>query len=81
MSKPKALDDCRSDQDFFAYGKSKGGIVAHGGRHPKIYGPRGGSVSIVSHNGDIKIGTRRSIVKMMIAIGLGLLPIICYISR
>jgi hypothetical protein len=76
MSKPKLLTTCRTNKHFTAYAKSHGGYIEYGGRHPKIVGPNGGSVPFPSHHGDIPVGTRRSIIRMLIEIGLGLLPLI-----
>jgi len=80
MSKPKLLDDCRTARDFFSYAESKGGRIENGGRHTKIVGPGGGRVAIPTHNGDILTGTRRAIVKMLIAVGLGIMPLACILS-
>jgi len=66
----KTLDACHTHDDFVSFGKKKGGRVEPGGRHTKIYGPRGGMVPVPHHKGDLATGTRFSIIKMMSAIGL-----------
>jgi len=80
MSKPKLLDDCRTNDDFYRYAESKGGEVRFGHGHPKIVGPGGGIVPLPGEHGEIKSGTRRSIVKMLIAVGLGIMPLACILS-
>jgi len=76
MGKNKLLKDCHTSSDFFSYAEKHGGKIENGGRHIKIRGPNGGIVPVPCHPGDIAPGTRRSIIRMLIEIGLGLLPLI-----
>ncbi len=77
MSK-KTLEACKTHEDFVIWGKKHGGRVVNGGRHTKIYGPSGGMAPIPHHPGEIAKGTRYSIIKMMIAIGLACLPFLVF---
>lgn len=72
----KSIDACRTHDDFVGYGKKHGGRVEPGGRHTKVFGPKGGMAPVPHHPGEIAKGTRCSIIKMFIAIGLGFLAII-----
>ena len=72
----KTIDACRTHDDFVGYGKKHGGRVVNGGRHTKVFGPTGGMAPVPHHPGDIAKGTRFSIIKMFIAIGLACLVIV-----
>jgi len=72
----KTLNECRTHEDFVSYGKHRGGRVVNGGRHTLVYGPTGGMAPIPNHKGDLAKGTRYSIVKMFIAIGLACMVIV-----
>lgn len=71
MSKHRTLDDCRSGKDFIGYAETHGGHVDRQvGSHAVVKSPSGGICPVPVHNGDLPTGTRRSIVKLFMAIGL-----------
>ena len=70
MSKIKRVEDCRTHKEFVRWATQHGGIVEPGGRHTKVRGPKGGMAPIPNHRGDLATGTRYSIIKMFVAIGL-----------
>ena len=72
----KTIDACRTHDDFVAYGEKHGGRVVNGGRHTKVFGPTGGLAPVPHHPGDLAKGTRFSIIKMFIAIGLSCMVIV-----
>lgn len=73
MCKKKTLDDLRTAKDVFTYAEQHGGCIEYGGRHAKVRGPGGGIVAVPCHPGDLKTGTLRSIIKMLVAVGLGIM--------
>jgi hypothetical protein len=79
MSK-KRLEACRSHDDFVSYASKRGGRIENGGRHTKIYSPDGGMAIVPRHPGDLAKGTRFSIIKTLIKIGLALIPIALLIN-
>lgn len=76
----KKLEACRSGKDFIDYAARRGAEVHNGGRHIKIIGPNGGSCPVPNHPGDLPVGTRHSIIKMLALIGLALMPLACLIA-
>lgn len=76
----KKLEACRSGKDFIHYAACQGAEIRNGGRHTKVYGPNGGSCPIPNHPGDLPTGTRHSIIKMLMLIGLGLMPLACLLA-
>lgn len=74
----RQLNDCWTHDDFVAYAKKRGGRVVNGGRHTKVYGPTGGMSPVPHHKGDLPKGTRHSIIKMFVAIGLACLIVIIF---
>lgn len=80
MTRIKTIQDCQTRHDFETWAIQHGGKVQYGGRHPKAVAPCGAKIPLAGHgNETIPLGTRRSIVKMFIAFGLAILPLICVI--
>lgn len=77
MSK-QTLNDCKSGRDFARYVEHNPDArdLRQNGSHLCCKGPKPGTAVIPVHNGDLPTGTRRSILKMLAAIGLGLF-IVC----
>jgi hypothetical protein len=69
MGRKKRLDQCKSGPDFVQYSQRQGAFVKHGTRHDIIYNDRG-QVASPRHNKDLPTGTRNSIMKGLIAIGI-----------
>lgn len=74
MGRKKNLEDCNCARDFTKWARRRGADVITGGRHIKIR-YNGYSVPVPSH-GEIKPGTKRSIIKSLIKIGLAALFLI-----
>ena len=73
----KTLEQCKTPQDFISYGEHRGGhIDRQCGSHAIMKAPSGGTCPVPIHNGDIPTGTRHSIIKRFILIGLGILIIL-----
>jgi 6-phosphofructokinase len=70
MGRKMKLDECKTSPEFIRYARQQGGTVVPGSRHVKIVTDKG-LCAIPNHKGDIATGTRHSIIKMLIAIGLG----------
>lgn len=71
MAKNKmTVYDIKDEYDATHYAKKKGGTVKECSRHTKIIGPRG-CVFLPRHRKEFATGTRWSIIKQLIAIGLG----------
>jgi predicted RNA binding protein YcfA (HicA-like mRNA interferase family) len=86
MSKNLSIDNCRNSRDFDQAIRHSGLRVEerqNGSSHRVYKFPDTGvSVPIPQHNGDIPIGTRRSIAKRLILAGLVAMPfILCNMSR
>lgn len=72
----KTLDQCRSGKDILNWAeRNERAYVKYGGRHAKVVGPNGGIVPVPTHPGDLPRGTLRSIIKMLRAVGLALIPL------
>ena len=70
MGKTPTVTKCKTAKDFEKAVIKQGGQIKNGGRHPKFYNPNtGGIVPYPAHAGEIPIGTRLSIKKMLLAIG------------
>ena len=78
MSK-KRLDQCKSGEDFLSFASKRGAEVVQGGRHAKVVTPRG-AVAVPRHKGDLPTGTRHSILKAFLQLGLTLLLMACVLS-
>lgn len=77
MGKKLTLGQCQTGRDFLRYSAQHGGVVDHyTGSHAIVRGPSGGTCPVPMHPGDIPTGTRYSIVKRFITIGLGVLAIL-----
>jgi predicted RNA binding protein YcfA (HicA-like mRNA interferase family) len=74
----KTLDQCKTDRDFVGHAEHHGGYVDHQtGSHMIVKGPSGGICPVPVRHGEYPTGTRRSIKKMFIAIGLALFMFLC----
>lgn len=71
MAKAKPLNECRTAGDFDrAIRDSRLPCDERQTGSHRIYRVNGTSIPIPQHNGDIPVGTRRSIVRMLIRAGL-----------
>jgi len=79
MAKPKRVEDIRNARDVERWARDHGAEIRNGrGSHAKIYGPDGGMCVYPRHgNDDFAPGTRGSIIKTLIAIGLGVFIVLC----
>lgn len=65
------LDHCKTGRDFVSYAEHHDGGVDHQcGSHAIVKGPTGGTCPVPMHPGDIPTGTRHSIMKRFVLIGL-----------
>lgn len=74
MSHKHSLDDCHSGHDFVKYATQHPECrsVRQSGSHVIVEGPLPGRAVLPDHRGDAPTGTRHSMIKMLIAIGLGM---------
>jgi hypothetical protein len=81
MAKHMTVTDCKSGKDFAQYVNHhpQAREIRQNGSHLCVKGPNPGTAVIPVHNGDMPGGTRRSVVKMLILIGLGLIPLTCLV--
>lgn len=77
MARVKKVDDIRKPRDVERWARHKGASLENGrGSHGKVRGPDGGICVYPRHgNKDFAPGTRVSIIRTLIAIGLGLVVI------
>lgn len=82
MSKKISVTDCRNSRDFDRAIRQSGVDYQErqNGTSHKVYKFSGLSVPVPQHPGDIPTGTRRSIIKMLMAVGLTLLTAISAMS-
>lgn len=86
MAKKNNIEQCKTSREVISYATRHGGqIVSQNGSHVKIMG-EGGFVIVPNHPGDLKTGTRRSIIKAMRAIGLAIflfvaLAVVAFLSN
>jgi predicted RNA binding protein YcfA (HicA-like mRNA interferase family) len=82
MGKIRTLDDCKSGKDFARYVEHN--PLAHdirqSGSHMCVKGPKPGTAVIPVHDCDLPPGTRKSVIKMLILIGLGVLLVVLIIG-
>ena len=72
----KDLKNCRTRNDFYGYVQNnpKTKEIRMTGSHIMVKGPKPGTAVMCGHgNETLPTGTRRSIIRMLIAIGLGIL--------
>lgn len=83
MGGKKCLDDCktRSEIDHYVRTDPRVREIRQNGSHVIVKGPLPGSAVYPTGTGDMPNGTRRSVVKMLIAIGLGIFMMICFLSN
>lgn len=77
--KKRRLDKYKSGKQFLAHARRSENYAGEKveGSHDTVFSKRGGFVVIPVHgNKDLAPGTKRSIVKRMIAIGLGILSVL-----
>lgn len=65
----KQLKQCKDAKDFTKYAQHKGATVCEGGNHTLVKTQKG-TCAIPRHKGDLATGTRFSIIKTFLAIGL-----------
>lgn len=70
-NRTKPLSDCRTQDDFVRHAKHKGATITHG-RHTCVE-HNGHKIPLGHSNGELPIGTRRSIIRALAAIGLAVL--------
>jgi len=84
----KALYQCRNANDFIRYAKHKrtemgddSVAVVVCGKGVKVYGPVPPNYALIhsNHPRELATGTRKAIIKALIAIGLGIIGIGVYI--
>jgi len=78
----KDLRDCKTRNDFLSYAQSNPNTkdIRTTGSHIVVKGPLPGSAVLCGHgNEQLPTGTRHSILKMLIAIGLGIVIIACVV--
>jgi len=83
MGGKKKLEDCRTGRDFNHYVVHDDRVreIRQNGSHLMVKGPLPGTAVFPNHAGDMATGTRRSVVKMLMAIGLGLFMTICFLMN
>jgi predicted RNA binding protein YcfA (HicA-like mRNA interferase family) len=65
------IDKCKSGPDCLSYATHNGGeVVRQAGSHAIVKGSTGGICVIPIHNGDLPLGTKRSIMKQLVSIGI-----------
>ena len=70
----KQLQQCKDAKDFAKYAQKQGANVCEGGSHTLVKTEKG-TCAIPRHKGDLKTGTRFSIIKTFITIGLAIVII------
>lgn len=70
MGRVKRLDDCKKQRDFLKWAQRQGAEVRNGGPHVNVTYD---GYSVPIPNGEIRPGTKRSIIKSFLKIGLALL--------
>lgn len=67
----KGLEQCKSGKDLIHYAEHHGGYVdRQSGSHVIVKGPTGATCPVPNHPGDMPTGTRHSIVKRFLLIGI-----------
>ena len=81
MSKRMTLDECKSGRDFRQYVEHHPNLTSErqSGSHLCVKGTQPGTAVIPVHDGDMPNGTRRSVIKMLLLIGLGIFIMVCFI--
>ena len=70
----KTLEQCKTGRDFIGYAEHRGGYVDRQcGSHAIVKAPSGGTCPVPVHPGEIPTGTRYSIIKRFITIGLAVM--------
>lgn len=71
MSRKDNVHDCKTARDFDGYITQHGGeFDRQCGSHAVYHTPGGAQIVVPQHKGDIPIGTRFSIIKTIIKLGL-----------
>jgi len=70
----KSLQACRTDKDFIGYAQYMGGEIIHCTHGVKIFGPKKTGYAVIhsNHCKELATGTRATLIKTFIAIGLAL---------
>lgn len=70
MGKKDNIHQCKTAREITSYAESHGGqVISQSGSHVKVRGPVG-TVTIPNHPGDLATGTRCSIIKTLLRIGI-----------
>jgi len=73
----KNLRSCRTSRDFIGWVRHKKGEIIPSGDGVKIYGTKPGYAELhANHTRELATGTRATLIKTLIAIGLGVLAIV-----
>ena len=73
----KTLRSCRTKADFIGYVRHKKGRIVQGTNGVKIYGTKPGYAELhANHTKELATGTRATLIKTLIAIGLGVIAIV-----
>lgn len=78
---PKNLNQLRKGKEFVDYAEKKGAEIRRGKGSHVIVRYKGESFVIPEHNQDLGTGLRAKIIKWFIAVGLGLLILICLLPQ
>jgi hypothetical protein len=79
----KSLDQLRTGSDFVSYVEHHPATreIRQSGSHVCVKGPNPGTAVFPNHGGkELAPGTRRSVVKMLVAIGLAGVTFLCMIA-
>jgi hypothetical protein len=76
----KSLQACRTKTDFIGYAKYKKARIVQGTHGVKIYGTKPGYAELHSnHCKELATGTRATLIKTFIAIGLALIGLALFV--
>lgn len=71
MPRIKNPDDCKTAQHVNTWCLKNGWVRSEGGSHTKYRSPGGNRMAVVPrHKGDLRTGTMRSIIKILLGVGL-----------
>lgn len=73
----KSVRNCHTASQFKSVAVHQGAEIRRGGRHDLIYKDGSGPVAVPRHKGDLPNGTRYSIEKGLLALGLLAVTLIC----
>lgn len=81
MSNKLKLNDCEKGTEFakYALDHPKSHDCRQSGSHLMVKGPQPGLAVIPVHNKPLPTGTKHSVIKMLLAIGLGVMVIAIFV--